>query len=499
MKRFVIHLKRVLQVSALLFLLPVSCDNFLEKPLQGKLTQENFPTSASDALLATNGVYNIMLNSSFHFGLFPIMDIMSDDARKGSNPDDQGSTIGPFDRFAHIATESNLSRWWNTLYEGIKRANVVIEKVPDIVMEENLRNRYVGEASFLRAMFYFDLVRAWGEVPVVTTTIPILGIERSTVGEVYDLIEQDLLVAINGLPEKSDYAAADLGRATKGAAKGLLAKVYLFQNDFVNAEKYALEVVSSAQYDLMPDFVDANSKSGEFGIESVFEIGAIGFEGTGGDQYGNVQGVRGTPNRGWGFNRPTLDLMASFEDNDPREDKTIIFLGEVLDGIPIQGDGPTLDETKDSNGNLIEIECYNQKVWTPGNNVPSQFDHNRRILRYADILLMAAEALNENNKPAEALVQLNKVRERARGGNNAILLDITETAKDALRDIILHERRVELALEGHRFWDLVRTGKAESVLGPLGFVSGKHELLPVPQTEMDLTQNIWDQNPGWEN
>jgi len=499
MKRSVTYFKRVLQVSAMLFLLPLSCDDFLDKPLQGKLTQENFPTSASDALLATNGVYNIMLNSSFHFGLFPILDIMSDDARKGSNPDDQGSTIGPFDRFAHIATESDLSRWWNTLYEGVRRANVVIEKVPDIEMDEALSNRYIGEASFLRALFYFDLVRAWGDVPIMISTTPILGVERSSADEVYNLIEQDLLVAISGLPEKSDYAAADLGRATKGAAKSLLAKVYIFQNDFVNAEKYALEVINSGQYDLMPDFADANSKAGEFKAESVFEIGSIGIEGTGGDQYGNVQGVRGTPNRGWGFNRPSLDLMDTFEADDPRKDKTIIFLGEVLDGITIQGDGPTLDETKDANGNLIEIECYNQKVWTPGNNVPSQFDHNRRIIRYADVLLMAAEALNENGKSSEALTQLNKVRARARQGNNAILADITETAKNPLRDIILHERRVELALEGHRFWDLVRTGKAASVLGPLGFVQGKHEMLPIPQAEMDLTQNVWEQNPGWAN
>ncbi|MBL7857685.1 MAG: RagB/SusD family nutrient uptake outer membrane protein [Cyclobacteriaceae bacterium] len=497
MRQFTIISKRILQVLVLVVLLPVSCDDFLDKPLQGKLTQENFPTSASDALLATNGVYNIMLKSSFHFGLFPIMDIMSDDARKGSNPDDAASTIGPFDKFTHIATEANLSRWWSTLYEGIRRANVVIEKVPVISMNATLRDRYIGEASFLRALFYFDLVRAWGDVPKVTTSTVPLGLPRANANEIYDLIVADLEKAISGLPEKSDYASADLGRATRGAAKSLLAKVYLFKGDFVNAEKYAMEVINSAQYDLMPDFADANSKAGEFGAESVFEIGAIGIEGTGGVQYGNVQGVRGTPNRGWGFNRPTLDLMDAFEPGDPREDKTIVFLGEVLDGITIAGDGPTLDETYDTNGDLIEIECYNQKVWTPGNNVPTQFDHNRRIIRYADVLLMAAEALNKNNKPAEARVQLNKVRARARHGNNAILLDITENNKDLLHEIILHERRVELAMEGHRFWDLVRTGKAAAVLGPLGFVAGKHELLPVPQNEMDLTQNTWTQNPGW--
>lgn len=482
-----------------LLMVPVSCDDFLDKSLQGQLTQENFPTSASDALLATNSIYNILRNSSYNFGLFPIMDIMSDDARKGSNPSDAASTIGPFDDFTHIPTESSLSRWWNTLYEGIKRANVVIEKVPLIQMDATLRARYIGEASFLRAIFYFDLVRAWGGVPKITTTTPELGAARASAEEIYDLIEADLLVAIGSLPEKSDYSAADLGRATKGAAKGFLAKVYLFRGDFVNAEKYALEVINSSQYDLMPDFADANSKAGEFGVESVFEVGAIGEESmqNGGNQYANVQGVRGSPNRGWGFNRPSLDLIAAFETSDPRHDKTVIYLGEVLDGITILGDGPTPDETKDGNGVTIEIETYNQKVWTPGNNVPTQFDHNRRLLRYADVLLIAAEALNENDKPNDALIYLNKVRERAREGNDLILPDITETDKDDLRDIILHERRVELALEGHRFWDLVRTGRAATVLGPLGFIEGKHELLPIPQAEMDLTQNMWEQNPGW--
>jgi hypothetical protein len=189
--------------------------------------------------------------------------------------------------------------------------------------------------------------------------------------------------------------------------------------------------------------------------------------------------------------------MNAFEPNDPRKDKTIIYLGEVLDGITIQGDSGTPDQTLDNSGNVVEIECYNQKVWTPGNNVPTQFDHNRRLIRFADVLLMAAEAVNENGNASQALIYLNRVRARARQGNTAILPDITETGKDALRDLILKERRVELALEGHRFWDLVRTGKAEAILGPLGFVKGKSELLPIPQTERDLTQNRLTQNPNW--
>jgi len=221
-------------------------------------------------------------------------------------------------------------------------------------------------------------------------------------------------------------------------------------------------------------------------------------EGGPGDQYANTQGVRGSPNRGWGFNRPTLDLRYSFEEGDPRLDATIIDLGEVLDGVEIKGDGSTPDETRDEENNLIEVECYNQKVWTPGNNTMTQFGHNRRLMRYADVLLMAAEALNENNKPGQALEYLNLVRERARQGNSAILPDITETGKDALRDLIFKERRSELAMEGIRFWDLVRSGKAPAVLGPLGFIQGKHELLPIPQTEIDISQGTLTQNPNWE-
>jgi starch-binding outer membrane protein, SusD/RagB family len=288
-----------------------------------------------------------------------------------------------------------------------------------------------------------------------------------------------------------------LGRASKGAAKALLARFYLFKGDFVNAEKYALEVIQSNEYDLEPDFEDANGKNGEHGVESVFEIGAMETEGAVGNQYANTQGVRGTPNRGWGFNRPSIDLRNAFEEEDPRLKLTIIDLGDVIDGILILGDGTTPDETFDEQGNLIEVESYNRKVWIPGTSTNTQFGHNRRLIRYSDVLLMAAEALNENGKPGEALVYLNRVRERARHGNNDILPDITTTNKDELRDLILFERRVELALEGHRFWDLVRTGKAAQLLGPLGYQQGKHELLPIPQNEIDISQGSLTQNPNW--
>lgn len=199
--------------------------------------------------------------------------------------------------------------------------------------------------------------------------------------------------------------------------------------------------------------------------------------------------MRGTPNLGWGFNRPSDDLVASYERSDPRRDATILYVGEVLpDGSDIVQDNP----------NMIN-ERYNQKAWVPehpGNlgNGPG----NIRVLRYADVLLMAAEALNENGKSAQALPYLNEVRARARGNRN-VLPDITTTDQNELREIIWRERRSELAMEQHRWFDLLRQDRADEVMKALGkdFVEGKHELLPIPATEIDLSGGLIQQNPGY--
>lgn len=498
-------MKRISIFNILLVLLLVgmgACKDFLNESPQGNLTQEFFPSTENEALLATNACYNTLRNWFYHSGGYPILDIMSDDAYKGSNPTDQANNLNPYDDFTFTPSQDGLDRWWNALYEGIKRTNVVIEKVPAVPMDDAKKANFLAQARFLRALYYFDMVRAWGGVPLVLDTNPPLTLGRASEDEVYAVIIEDLLFAINNLPEQNTLASADHGRATKGAAKSLLAKVYLFRKDFVNAEKYALEVIQSMVYGLDPNFGHTFSLYGQFNEESIFEIAAVSYEGTnnGGNQYANNQGVRGTPNRGWGFNRPSIDLQNQFEPGDPRKEATIIYLGEVIDGVTILGDGNTPNITySDPPANTIikEIECYNQKVWIPGTSTSEQWGHNRRVIRYADVLLMAAEALNENNKPAEALVYLNAVRARAREGNNAILPDVTVTEKNALRDRILQERRVELAMEGHRYFDLVRTGKAEQVLGPLGFKANKHEHLPIPQTEVDISQGAIQQNTGW--
>ena len=486
-------------LSALvLFLVTPGCKKFLQKDPQGLLTEDQFPTSASDALLATNAVYAQVRDWYYNSGGYPILDIMSDDARKGSNPSDQQSTVGPYDYFGITSTSDGLDRWWSSLYVGVRRANVVIEKVPLIAMDDSLKSRYIAEAKFLRALFYFDFVRAWGGVPLVTTTDPPLGLTRASKEDVYSLIISDLKSAMGSLPV-SYIQPSDMGRATKGAAEALLARVYLFRNDFQNAQTYAMDVINLNKYSLEPVFINANGINGNNGVESVFEVGALEVEdyAAGGDQYGNTQGVRGTPNKGWGFNRPSISLRNSFETGDPRYRGTVIDLNDTIDGIVIQGDAQTPAVTKDSQGNIIEIQCYSRKVWVPGSSTTSNWGLHRRLIRYADVLLMAAEALNENGNSAEALTYLNMVRARARQGNPNILPDITTTDQSQLRDIIFNERRHELALEGWRFWDLVRTGRAQAILGPLGFVTGKNEVLPIPQSEIDLSQGALVQNPNY--
>lgn len=480
-----------LAVSILFF----SCSKYLEVEPQGQLTEVNFFKTPNDALLGTNAVYSTLRNAFYNEGLYPILDIMSDDTRKGSNPSDQQGLLVPYDEFTFGVTFEPHALWYNTLYLGIRRANAVILKVPDIKMDATLKNRYIAEARFLRALFYLDLVRAFGPVPKVLELNPPVKMTRDT--SIYrSVILPDLQFAIENLP--ATYPAADLGRATRGAAYALRARAALFYGNFDLAASSADEVILSNVYGLEDDFSKAFNAEGNYGPESVFEVGAIGIDNAraGGNEYGNTQGVRGTPNRGWGFNRPSLDLMAEFEPNDPRKDKSIIFLNEVLDGVPILGDGSTPDSTF-SNGKLVEIECYNEKVWGVGNSTLPSWGVHRKLIRYADVLLMAAEAFNRKGETSKALTYLNQVRKRARHGNNDILPDVTTTDFNDLQNAIWHERRVELAMESHRFFDLVRTGRAPAVLGPLGFKSGKHERLPIPQIEIDITEGSITQNPGW--
>lgn len=485
-----IYLKLALPFAMLLL---VSCgDDFLDKKPLGKLTSANFFETEAHAILATNALYEHMRSWEVHvFSYIGMTDIVSDDADKGSFAND-AAFLGEIDDFTFNASNIAPLSVWQGYYQGIFRANNAIENIPGIDMDEALRDRLVAELKVFRAYFYLNLVRWFGDVPLITAPLDPseFSQQRAPVEEVYNQIEQDLLEAIEILPEKSQYVSADLGRVTKGSAKALLARAYLAQGDFVNTEKYALEVINSGQYGLFPDYAKLFQLAGEHSSESVFEIGST----TGAinsSQYNQVQGARGNPNLGWGFNRPSDNLVSSYEQGDPRRNATILYPGEVLpDGSAIVEDNPDLIN-----------ERYNQKAWVPlapsGDNFEGQ--GNLRLIRYADVLLMAAEALNENNNPAQALVYLNMVRARARGTSMTLLPNVTTTNKDALRTRIWNERRSELAMEQIRWFDLLRQGRAESVMNGVGknFIGPKHLLFPIPQVEIDLSSGVLSQNEGY--
>ncbi len=482
--------------SALLFLVFTSCsESFLEKEPLGLLTSANFFTTEDHAIQATNAVYSHLRDWEVHvFAYIGVTDIASDDSDKGSTPTDANFLL-EVDDFTFDAGNLAFSTVWRGYYKGIYRANLCIENIPNIEMNEALRDRLVAENKFLRAYFYLNLVRWFGGVPLILQPLEREEYNtqtRATVDQVYAQIEQDLKDALEVLPEKNQYQALDLGRATKGAARGMLARMYLSRGDWANASLYAKQVIESNQYALYSNYGKIFTREGEHSSESLFEVGTASFTtGGGGSQYNEVQGVRGTPNLGWGFNRPSDNLVSSYEPGDPRRDATVLYVGEVLpDGSAVVEDNPQ-----------ILNERYNQKAWflQPEAGGNGNGGGNIRILRYADVLLMYAEAQNELGNAAEALIYLNQVRARARGLNPNLLRDVTVTDQTQLRERIWRERRSELAMEQIRLFDLQRQGRAATVLQALGksYATGKNELFPIPQTEIDLSGGNLTQNPGY--
>lgn len=490
-----------LKIAACLIVLAFSgagcSDDFLDRKPKGQLTFDTFFDTQDHAIWSVNAIYQQY--RSWEMSGFPwigLTDVISDDAEKGSVADD-GPGMRELDQFTFDASNGIFKEAWVGHYHTIFRANLAIENIPGIDMNPALRTRLIGEARFLRAYAYLRLVQWFGDVPLIDrqlTDAEYYNQPRAPKEEVYLFIENDLLEAINALPEKSAYASADLGRATKGAARGMLAKLYMVKHDFTKAAEQAEAIITSGQYILLPRYGDNFLQSGEHGTESLFETSAVATQapiaGPGAIAFNMIQGVRGDPNLGWGFNRPSDNLIQAYEAGDPRRQATILYEGEVLpDGSSIIQPNPDIINAR-----------YNQKAWVPAHaGLQDNGPGNIRLLRYADILLLAAEAFNETGNQAKALDYLNQVRRRARGSNNFILPDITTMNQNELREIIYDERRVELAMEQNRWFDLARWGRIDDVMDPLipNFDPSKHTLLPIPQTEVDLTGGIVTQNPGY--
>ena len=489
--------KSLIAAAFLLFTATNCQKDFLDRRPPGRLTFEEFFQTEAHAVEATNAVYEqFRIFDCIALPFLACTDVLSDDADKGSTAND-APLISDLDNFTLDATNPYVSPVYRGYYRAIARANVAIESIPNVDMDAVLRDRLIGECKFLRAYSYFLLVQWFGDLPLITKTLQ--GDEyysqtRQSKDLVYNQIEADLKDAIATLPEKNAYPASELGRATKGAARGLLAKLYMLKKDWAAAEAQCMDIINSNQYSLLTKYADNFLPVGENAAESIFELQAVALEtsqaaGPGSSPYNMVQGVRGIPNLGWGFNRPSDNLVTAYENGDPRREATIIYVGEILpDGSTQVQDNPE-----------IINERFNQKAWVPAHSgLQDNGPGNIRVLRYSDVLLLAAEAKNEQMKAAEALPLLNLVRKRARGTNNFILPDVTVTDQTMLRERIYRERRVELAMEQHRWFDLLRWGRAAEVMqaaGKSNFVKGKHELLPIPQTEVDLTGGRIAQNP----
>jgi hypothetical protein len=465
--------------------------SFLDEPRQAATPAVQFWKTQDDATKAVNAMYaNLREWKNIAFAPIAVESVPSDDAEKGSSVND-ASFFNNFDNYTASSTDGQIADFWAGQYQTINFTNQVLDNVPNISMDANLKNRYLAEAKFIRAYAYFRLVRAFGDVPL-RLNVPKDATEynkpRTPKAEVWAAVEQDLTDAAATLPQS--YGAADAGRITKGAALALHAKVAMYQQKWADVLNYTNQVMGLG-YSLFPNYEQLFRTNNENNSESVFEIQSDLVTGNGdasNSQYSQVQGVRGSNGGGWGFNVPTQDLANAYEAGDPRRDATIIFRGETTpegDAIPATGDNP----------------MYNQKSYVPFSMWVSGFNEgvqqNIRVIRYADVLLMNAEAANETGNSAQSIASLELVRARARAGNAAILPKVTTTDKAALQAAIWKERRVEFAMEFDRYFDVIRQGRGTAVFGPKGWKAGKNEVWPVPQAEIDLSAGVLTQNPGY--
>jgi hypothetical protein len=504
--------KKIFVRSALMavvfFFVSISCsDNFLDVPVQGGATTASDPNLAQKLV---TGVYNSLLqgdswgNGDVHgFAFLTVTSIISDDAEKGSTPGDQAVPVGDIDNFTLTPTNKFCETLWSGHYNSIGAANQALAALDKATVDEGLRTQLTGEVKFLRAYLYFNLVRMFGDVPLVLR-VPLDAKDanddpafqtRTPVASVYQSIIDDLQYSVEHLPLK---AQASVGHATKGAAQSLLAKVYLYQQQWDKVVALTDEVVNSGQYSLLPDYATIWRQAGDNSSESIFEIqtGKFNNANLNISNYTAPQGPRaggkaGWDDLGWGFNDPTLSLINAYEPGDLRKVATIIFIdnsgthkGTVLwDGFRVP--------SSDSVQNLY----YNYKAYTSRTKEqyanPSDKDRpkNIKILRFADVLLMNAEAaLHTGTGDPAAKVNLVRARAGLAPKSSVTIADVWQ------------ERHVELAMEHDRFWDLVRQGRAAQVLqasGKTNFIAGKHELLPIPNSQILLSGNRLSQNPNY--
>jgi hypothetical protein len=506
-------LNRYKLLAGLVVLLFSSCsESFLDVDPTGRLTSESYLKTEDEVKTAMIGVYNSMQHNYSNgswASVFFIKNLPADDCMAGSSEGDQ-TGYQNIDDFTIQTDNAKLELIWTNFYKTISSVNTIINKVEG---DTDAKAAMIAEAKAIRAYTYFELVTLFGGVPLMTVN-PIdesaYHQPRALIAEVYAQIEKDFTEAIPDLPLKSEYSAADKFRFSKGTAQAFLGKVYLYEKKYSEAATQLAAVVSSGEYDLEPDFADVWSKKSEFGIESLFEISYTSQEfydwGTfpwdGGNESNievQLQGPRSDlfdlSNctlpiiNGWGFNMPSAKIGHAFEaENDVvRGSATLISAADFE-----AAGGVVLDDNAHDYEGYMRLKYVTRASETSDQGIPElNYTTNWRILRYADVLLMAAEAYHFNGEDGKALLEINKVRDRAQ------LPGIT--ASDDMFDAVVKERQLELAFEGSRYWDLVRWDLAVQEMGDLGYRTGKHELFPIPQNEIiaNNAMDAEDQNPGY--
>ena len=485
----------------LLFILPVilitmaSCSEFLDRKPLGTATEGDLTVGGVEGKVF--GLYGDFRQEGVSGLPMVFMHVMrSDDAIKGSTPTDGSTYEQMADFFKYDTSDGWLNLdYWNSHYKLIYAWNDILHAIDSLKLtsEGDMINK--AEARFFRAYAYFDMVRTYGEVPKIDFKIYNIGdanIEKSTTAILYSLIDQDLEFATTYLP--STWISTYAGRATSGAANTLWAKTKLYRKDWAGALAKCNLVINSGDYSLLDSYDKFFTEKGENSSESILEVqmyvnsnGSVNYN----NNHNGAQGIRGSGDwdLGWGWNVPSQALVDSYEEGDPRKTATILFSGSS------DGYGLTVPAT------LSTIQPYwNRKVYSdPARRSASGIKYanwlNIRMLRYADVLLMAAEAANETNDPTTAKKYLEMVRARARGAANVLPL-VTTTNQAELRTAIKKERRAEFAMEYERFFDLVRWGDALNVLGAAGYTA-KCQYYPIPQAIIDKAQGKLTQNPNW--
>ncbi|MFK8059815.1 MAG: RagB/SusD family nutrient uptake outer membrane protein [Polaribacter sp.] len=487
--------KKIYAIYILIIGFSYSCsDDFVEvKPTSAN--SEDFFNSKEDYENALIGAYDLLQSTYLNSMLG---EIASDNTLAGGESATDTPGIQEVDDMTHTPLNAQLRDIWNWMFAGVNRANYILEFKDKT--DFTGKNEILAQATFLRAYYYFELVKWFGDVPLSVDKRIQFGeqftVDRTPKAEVYAQIEKDLMFSISNLP----YVQATPGRVTKGASEALLGKVYLYQNKFNEAAAVLDNVILNGPYDLVADYKSIFEEAGENNIESVFEVQYFDGQGASFDclqcSEGNVavgfSGVRAYTGpdytSGFSFNVPVQEVVDAFEAGDLRKDVAILDINAWATQT-----GATFGTGYEHTG------YYNRKYIPRTRSAGAQGDrnltnpNNYRSIRFADVLLMAAEAFNKSTAPNDVKAQgyLNRVRERAFGNANN---NITATGAN-LYNNILQERRVELVGEGHRFFDLVRTGKAAQEIN--GFVTGKHEVFPIPAIEIQLAGNRWAQNSNY--